>query len=454
MSTTTIFRNADSGGGPDADGPARLADGGCPGPGGETCAEEPSQSKDALQKFIFNEHIAAALELFGFPHSVAVAAKQLNIELIRPNVAVRRSDFVLEMPDGSILVIEFQSSADVNDVIRFLDYASSAAVKYSKFSKELNGFAPVSVMVIYTADVDEKVLKLSFPFEPSNIQDAPGEREDSQGGPGGKVNSGSLHFAVTPVFLGQHIDAAKLLNEPALLDEEWDPNTGLDLELGGRAVHLTLNALLGMLYFVPLALDRGPHLELGAKYFAVGSSISKKTGNAKIFQTMIISALSRKFASKNDIDSHLKELADMDATIAETADLFNRRPIFFFQEAVRFPGRGDQVQGRRDQVQGRGAQVQGRGAQAVRELCNQSCPALGSRQEEPSGDKRNFGTPHKGDLQNPVECRLELSGSPLSRRERPGQRPGAARPSRAFIPLRTAFNAPDGSETGTPLRSL
>ncbi|MDR1313292.1 MAG: hypothetical protein LBQ12_06240 [Deltaproteobacteria bacterium] len=274
-----------------------------------------------MQKYILDSNLDAALELLGFPPGVAEACVQLSAELIRPNVAVRRPDYVLLMPDGTILIIEFQSSADVLDVVRFLEYASLAAVKYSK---ELKRLVPVSVIVIYTADVDEERLKLSFPGEGGNGRDASG----------GKKNYGTLSFEAIPVCLGKVIDAAKLLNEPKLLDADWDPNAGLDLDLGKGTVHLTLNALLGMLYFAPLALDRGPHLELGKKYFEVGRSISEKTGDKGIFRTMAISALSRRFASEQDINSLLKELTDMGTITAEAADILSGGVISRYREQL------------------------------------------------------------------------------------------------------------------------
>jgi hypothetical protein len=67
----------------------------------------------------------------GVPPDNVEGAVPLNTELIRPNLGVSRPDCVFELADGSIHVIEFQSTARYIDVVRFAVYLALLALEHS-----------------------------------------------------------------------------------------------------------------------------------------------------------------------------------------------------------------------------------------------------------------------------------------------------------------------------------
>ncbi|MDR1081974.1 MAG: hypothetical protein LBQ79_13705, partial [Deltaproteobacteria bacterium] len=155
---------SDGGPGEGSDGgPGEGSDGGTgegsDGHGGAEDAGPEPQSKDKYQKLLAEKHRVSLLRYFGFTTEMAEGAVPLGTELIKNTVEIRRPDCVFRFRDDSVLVLEFQSTSKYRDILRFLEYTSLLAVK---FSIDARKFVPVWCVVVYSSG-SPKLPQKSYP---------------------------------------------------------------------------------------------------------------------------------------------------------------------------------------------------------------------------------------------------------------------------------------------------
>ncbi|MDR1167090.1 MAG: hypothetical protein LBO66_14710, partial [Deltaproteobacteria bacterium] len=148
-----------------------------------------SQGKDEFQKYLIRTEEKSLFKYLAAKRESTKGATPINVELTAPTVAIRRPDYVFRMGDGSLWVIEFQSTARNLDIVRFLEYATLLASQYSNNK----GLAPVKVTVVYAASVRGR----PWQFYPSESL----------------MGAKSLNFTLDQIFLKDQIDMTKLVRE-------------------------------------------------------------------------------------------------------------------------------------------------------------------------------------------------------------------------------------------------
>jgi hypothetical protein len=342
--------------------------GGGPGPGSPQGAGESRQSKDSFQKYVLDRNLAAALESLGFGPDDAARAEVLTVEVARPNVSSRRPDYVLKMPNGSILVIEFQSTWNRFILVRFLEYASLLSVSYSLKWKK---FVPVTTMVVFPAGIKRESVDLSFPGKTE--EDGPaGEMND---GPAKTLKlpvNGSLRFDLLPVFLAEHIDV------PNFIQELWNPQTGLNTDAYPDL--RPPNALLGKAYLLPIAAGPVVSLEFVKNYLGLGLAMALKASDPDILLTMIFGALTLDTAATDTSDSavadvfanFLEELSTMGLDFNETkmADRITGGKFSMLQKSLmskdeQIKSKDEQIKSKDEQLMSKDEQIKSQGEQLM-----------------------------------------------------------------------------------------
>ncbi|MDR1038685.1 MAG: hypothetical protein LBR80_00670 [Deltaproteobacteria bacterium] len=93
------------------------------------------------------------LRFLGVPPDKVEGAVPLNAEPIRPNLGISRPDCVFTLADGSIHVIEFQSTARYIDIVRFAVYLALLAFEHST---EAGRCVLVSITVVRSAGIGKR----------------------------------------------------------------------------------------------------------------------------------------------------------------------------------------------------------------------------------------------------------------------------------------------------------
>jgi hypothetical protein len=166
-------------------------------------ADPNREMKDIAQKFAFKDQPKYTMPMFGIPPEEAAGARELDPELITPGLRRRHSDIVFLTDEGkdlAIRVIEFQSTANAFDTLRFLGYALLLSLKYSF---RMRRFVPPMVTVIYSAGAGGK--------KPLALQD----------------RDGRLFFVPDSHNLPDRIGLEELIEKWALPIEEWTPPAGV-----------------------------------------------------------------------------------------------------------------------------------------------------------------------------------------------------------------------------------
>ena len=112
------------------------------------------QNKDIISK-TFTESLAnKSLEVYGVRVSRIVRLLPTNLPAIEANEL--RLDNILEMEDGSVAILDYESEYDENDKAKYLNYLSRVFLRLVREGKrDVN----IRMIVIYTADVEPKNVK-------------------------------------------------------------------------------------------------------------------------------------------------------------------------------------------------------------------------------------------------------------------------------------------------------
>ncbi|MDR1038828.1 MAG: hypothetical protein LBR80_01420 [Deltaproteobacteria bacterium] len=271
-----------------------------------TVAGSPTHSKDMLQKFLMDKFRGPMLQILGISSDIAESAVELNTEILRPQMELRRPDIMLQMADGSIHIFEFQSTANDYEILRYLDYTSLAVLKFSTKEK----IVPVSITVIYFGGIEKPPRK--------TLNDA-----NHQG-------DGYLQLTVNQIFLDKLIDMAKLVKE--LKDDitKWEKD--------GGDFPLPPPLKLTELFLAPLGHIKGEPWELTGEYLNLGRILSEKTGDMVIFGTMIYSVMTRgNIVTDDTLDYDMEVFRKMgikpDDNIVKLADIMLGGKFSFLQES-------------------------------------------------------------------------------------------------------------------------
>jgi hypothetical protein len=235
-------------------------------------------ARDIIQKHTGTLFKDAALSFYGI--NTAKVKELVNVEL--PIVEVGRvvMDFVFLLEDDTYLHIEFQTSYNASDLIRF--------AKYDLLLYERDG-RKVRTVVIYTADVKT---------EPSPL------------------DTGSLVFAPTNVMMGEY-DGNTILSELERKIQSDEPLTDTDV----------LN-----LIFLPLMKHKLPRRELTISTVKLANTIAEKEKRDTVVAAAF--AFGYRYLNENDYINligvlKMSLLADMliNETLLEVAKKLLKRGI-------------------------------------------------------------------------------------------------------------------------------
>jgi hypothetical protein len=249
-------------------------------------AAPPPQGKDRHLKSLIDRYPVAVLMFLGLPFDIATGARDISKELFSLSFRIRRPDCVFLLADGSILVIEFQSTADPSDALRFFLYASILALKYSEVSGKP---VRVRVMTVYAADVKGPV-QCRFP----DAHSAEGD--------------GYLVMKPAQVFLPERIDMLRAARNFDALMEARKPGDG-KLNLDSPA--------FGELMLAPHGSIPGKAAETALEYLGTGLKLAKISDDPSILGSMLFGIAARGIILSEDVtESYWKELNEMNPETA------------------------------------------------------------------------------------------------------------------------------------------
>jgi hypothetical protein len=219
----------------------------------------------------------------GVPPDNVEGAVPLNTELIRPNLGISRPDCVFKLADGSIHVIEFQSTARYIDVVRFAVYLALLAFEHST---EAGRCVPVSITVVYSGGIGKRPQRC-YP------DDLP-------------RGAGFLQLKLNQIVLDKRIDMAKVVRKVRDANES--------------GTVLSQDQLVELL-FAPLGrvpVDPVPTTE---EYFNQMRILSEKTRNPNILTMAYLGVSARGGIATAEMMKGFQEvLIKMGANVYQLAD--------------------------------------------------------------------------------------------------------------------------------------
>ncbi|MEW4411839.1 hypothetical protein [Clostridium sp. AN503] len=208
------------------------------------------QNKDIASKLTGETLVGKNLAVFGLPHLSITGILPTNLPAIESNEL--RIDNLFQLEDGSLAIMDYESSFDRENFIKYLNYIARVLKRYAGQNR-LNEVWKIKMLVLYTADVEraEEVYDL--------------------GGLTLQVESAYLVFQDTEgiykrldekLFAGERLDEEDLMQLTILpLTVKGNQNKQLMIE---RSVELarriperdrTLKALAGILTFSDKVID-------------------------------------------------------------------------------------------------------------------------------------------------------------------------------------------------------
>lgn len=152
--------------------------------------------KDITSKY-FGEHLKEkSLKVYGLDIPKIVQVLPTNLPVIEANELRIDNLFLLE--DGTIAIIDYESSYKTKDKLKYLSYIIRVLKRYQKEKNTVR----IRMLVLYTADVKRKTVKKEY-------------------------DVGTLHFEIEPAFLSE-LDSEEIVdrltkkieNGERLTDEE------------------------------------------------------------------------------------------------------------------------------------------------------------------------------------------------------------------------------------------
>ncbi|MDR1041911.1 MAG: hypothetical protein LBR80_17450 [Deltaproteobacteria bacterium] len=333
---------------------SRADDGGANRRGAGKGAGSHPHGKDIFLKFLAYTDHPSLMRALNIPSHFIEGSVPLNTEVPILGKSLRRLDCAFLTRDKSILIIEFQATANHRDIIRFLEYAAALAVKYSK---EFGRFVPVYVTVVYLGGV-KKLPRRSYQV-------------------GTPLLDGHLQLTINQIRLADLLDMAKVVEEASSEIEGWVPDAG-----DGSLPPWFTRLLLSVFGRVPD--DPGPTVK---KYLGLGHDMSKKTGNSRILLYMLHAVTARDdIADPGVIEQFLEVLETMGYDNFQIADTLSHGTLSKFQEEVKslkgaLKSRDGTVKSLKGTVKSRDAEIAGLKNAAVMAMHaeNKSPEEIGSK---------------------------------------------------------------------------
>lgn len=110
------------------------------------------QNKDITAKVMAETLIGKSLAAFGLPKLKIVDILPTNLPAIESNEL--RLDNLFLLSDGSLAIIDYESSFDKENFVKYLNYIARVIKRFA-VRKELGLLKSVKMVVIYTADVEQ-----------------------------------------------------------------------------------------------------------------------------------------------------------------------------------------------------------------------------------------------------------------------------------------------------------
>ena len=106
------------------------------------------QNKDILSKVLGDAFKGKSLAVYGVENSEIVDVKPTNLPAIEVNEL--RMDHLFEFEDGSLGIVDYESSYTEENKVKYLNYVARLSKRiYNDYGR----FIPLRVIIIYTADV-------------------------------------------------------------------------------------------------------------------------------------------------------------------------------------------------------------------------------------------------------------------------------------------------------------
>lgn len=109
------------------------------------------QNKDVASKMISERLIGKRLAPFGLPNLHIVDILPTNLPAVESNEL--RLDNLFLLSDGSLAIIDYESTFDRENFVKYMNYIARILKRYS-LNKKLDEVREIRMIVIYTADVE------------------------------------------------------------------------------------------------------------------------------------------------------------------------------------------------------------------------------------------------------------------------------------------------------------
>ena len=109
------------------------------------------QNKDIASKLTGETLVGKNLAVFGLPHLSITGILPTNLPAIESNEL--RIDNLFQLEDGSLAIMDYESSFDRENFIKYLNYIARVLKRYAGQNR-LNEVWKIKMLVLYTADVE------------------------------------------------------------------------------------------------------------------------------------------------------------------------------------------------------------------------------------------------------------------------------------------------------------
>ncbi|MDR1036763.1 MAG: hypothetical protein LBT40_09365 [Deltaproteobacteria bacterium] len=223
--------------------------------------------KDYYQKAIASLALESLLTILGVDPVLIKGAESLNTEFFGWDMKLSRPDLIVRLNDGSILIIEFQSTANDHDLFRFQRYVMLVAEKILKQTKGLKTIPRIEVIVVYPATIGDHPHP-HYPYEAHDARDC-------------------VTVTLTQVFLEYLFGMNETADKFQDILDTCDGNGVLSLS----QIEMT-EFFLSALGTTPE--DHSKALEVTEKYLTVGRNLAEKARDPSILFMTICGVMAHK----------------------------------------------------------------------------------------------------------------------------------------------------------------
>ncbi|MDR1657987.1 MAG: hypothetical protein LBT47_10630 [Deltaproteobacteria bacterium] len=180
-----------------------------------------------------------------------LTGNEISSNLPEIQFAIKRSDTIFELSDGSFLIIEFQSAEESHSPIKFLRYG----IDLAELNFEQNrSFKPIKIIVLYSANVE--------PLPPTTF-----------------VVTGSVTISFEQISLGEKIDGKKLIDTI---------KSRFDFSISNPDKNIISPSELAELYLAPFGRITIPYEQFVSEYLSLGAKLSNIFKDPSIFASMLV----------------------------------------------------------------------------------------------------------------------------------------------------------------------